>query len=137
MAGETYRLFDPPDDLLLEDELDLLPEDRDGDELRLLPDEDEREGDEALGALRDDDDDEGREDEPAFDPYDRDAGLPLLVVGREGTYARGDGALRLPVEVRGTIGVRLELSPLDDPVLGMTIGALVDGTVRDRSEERV
>lgn len=111
--------------MLLEDDRELLPEDRDA----LLADEDE-----ALGALRDDDED--LEGELTFgalldDPDVRGAVLLLLPTEREGVEARGDGALRLPVEVRGTIGDRLKPEPLDEPVLGMTTGDRVDGVLRD------
>lgn len=121
------------DDFPLEEEL---PEDREGDEDRdaLLPDEDDREGDEARGALRVDDEDlEGALARGALlvEPDDRDGVLLLLPTEREGVDALGDGALRLPLEVRGTTGDRLKLELLDEPVLGMTTGVLVDGTARD------
>ena len=127
----VYR-FREDDDFPLEEEL---PEDLDGDEdLDELP-PDDREGDEARGALRDDDD-EDLEGELALgallvEPDDRDGVLLLLPTDREGVEARGDGALRLPLEVRGTTGDRLELELLDELVLGMTTGVLVDGTTRD------
>jgi len=118
--------------LPLEEEL---PEDRDGDEDldELLPDD--REGDEARGALRDDDDEdlEGELTLGALlvEPDDREEVLLLLPTEREGVDALGDGALRLPLEVRGTTGDRLKLEPVDELVLGMTTGVLVDGTARD------
>ncbi len=128
-----YRLRED-DDFPLEDEL---PDDLDGDEDldALLPDEDDREGDEARGALRDDDDEdlEGELTLGALlvEPDDRDGVLLLLPTDREGVDALGDGALRLPLDVRGTTGDRLDLELLDEPVLGMTTGVLVDGTARD------
>ena len=123
-----YRLReDELPDFPLEEEL---PEDRDA----LLPDDDDREGDEARGALRvDDEDREGALARGALlvEPDDREGVLLLLPTEREGVDALGDGALRLPLEVRGTTGDRLVLEPLDEPVLGMTTGVLVDGTDRD------
>lgn len=112
--------------MLLEDEL---PDDLDGAEERgaLLLDDDDREGDEALGTLRDDED---PDDERPDEPYDLDGTL-LLLPTEEGVEARGDGALRLPLDVRGTTGVRLELELLDEPVLGMITGDRVDGADRD------
>lgn len=125
--SNVYRLrADELPDLPLEEELP--------DDLDELPPED-REGDEARGALREDDD-EDLEGELALgtllvEPDDRDGALLLLPTDREGVEARGDGALRLPLEVRGTTGDRLDLELLDEPVLGMTTGDRENGALRD------
>jgi hypothetical protein len=126
-SGPPYRLRDDerPDEEEPEDLEDEPPEDdeRDGAETRLPPREDDLDGELTLGALRD-------------EPEDRYPELRPPPLDRDGAEARGEGALRLPLEVRGTTGERRELDLFDDPVRGMTTGDLLEGTARLEFEVR-